>query len=267
MYAKDFIINAKLIIFNQVYIFIVICTSFETFLIKGFSSYLTKYLEYEYRLKASTATMIAGAIGFISLIGGALLGAFLIKRFKWTIKECVKFTTIILFVTSVLFLGFLINCPQEKYINSENSFYISKCNCDANTFYPVCYQNLYLFQTPCHAGCVQNPAYNLYTNCSVLNSILSSTENSDTSSSQSLFACSRPASNCIIHLVLISMIGLMVLFMSSMVILPLLRILLECVDSENHSFALGIRSLITKLFGKFHILNENRNIFLILCSN
>lgn len=251
IYVKDFFLNAKLILLNRVYLFIVVCTTFETFLIKGFSSYLTKYIEYQYRLPASTATMIAGAIGFISLIGGALLGAFLIKHFKWHLKECARFTTIILFITSVLFLGIIIHCPQETYINEKSNFYLnSKCNCDVNTFYPVCYKNLYLFQTPCHAGCRQNPVFNVYTKCSVLNSLILTSDQPNIGNTQILSPCSRPASHCVVHLILVCLIGLAVLFMSSLVILPLLRILLESVGVENQSFALGIRSLITKLFGK-----------------
>ena len=65
-HLKKFKQDAKLILSNRIFLFIVICTTCETFLIKGFSSYLTKYLEYEYRLPASTATILTGAIGFIS---------------------------------------------------------------------------------------------------------------------------------------------------------------------------------------------------------
>ena len=63
-HCREFFSKACLIMSNRVYIFIVICCTFETFLIKGFSSYLTKYLEYEYRLPASTASVITGSLGF-----------------------------------------------------------------------------------------------------------------------------------------------------------------------------------------------------------
>jgi hypothetical protein len=152
-HMKEFLKNARNILYNPVYFFIVICTTCETFLIKGFSSYLTKYLEYQYRLSASTATMIAGGIGFISLIGGALLGAYLIKRLKWHIKECAKFVTAILFITGFMFLGLILHCKQETFIGSKHSYVMQNgCNCDENTFFPLCYKTAYLFQTPCHAG-------------------------------------------------------------------------------------------------------------------
>lgn len=251
MHAREFVKNAKLILSNRVYLFIVICTTCETLLIKGFSSYLTKMLEYEYRLPASTATMIAGAIGFISLVGGALLGSYLVKRFKWHIKQCSKFITVILFITSVLFLGLIIHCPQEKYIHSKHEDFISsKCDCDSNSFYPICYENKYLFQTPCHGGCKNLDKTNReYLNCTVLHSLL----DPSVSTSVMMKPCHRPATHCITNLIFVSLIGLAVLFLSSIVILPLLRIILESVSIENQSFALGIRSLVTKLFGNYYL--------------
>ena len=44
-------------------------------------------------------------------------------------------------------------------------------------------------------------------------------------------------------------VGFVVLFLSSSIIMPLLRVILESVDAENQSLALGIRSLLTKAFG------------------
>ena len=243
---RDFIKNTKLILSNRVYMLIVTCTLCETFLIKGFSSYLTKYLEYQYRLSASTSTMIAGTIGFISLVFGTLSGALLVKRFKWTMKQCCKFVTINLFFTSFLFLGLLIYCPQEKYINSENELYQnSTCKCDVNIFYPICYNNDFIFQTPCHAGCENFETPLNYSECRVLDLLLKNRNVSE----RTLIPCPRPDKNCIGHLVLVSVAGLGILFLSSIVILPLLRIILESIGPENQSFALGIRSLLTKLFG------------------
>jgi hypothetical protein len=50
--------------------------------------------------------------------------------------------------------------------------------------------------------------------------------------------------------VIVGFVGLGILFLSAIIILPLLRIILESVGLDNQSFALGIRSFITKLFGK-----------------
>ena len=44
---------------------------------KGFSSYLAKYLEYQFRLKPSISTVVMGGIGFFGIIGG-IFGNFII---------------------------------------------------------------------------------------------------------------------------------------------------------------------------------------------
>lgn len=243
------------ILTNKCYILIVLCTTSETLLIKGYSSYLTKFLEYQYRLPASTATMIAGAIGFVSLVGGALTGAFLIKQLKWNIKQCTKYIMIMQFITFPLFLGFLLYCPQETYINSsylnENINYLSEnnylCNCDSSAFYPLCYKTEYLFQSPCHAGCTGIRGYN-YTNCFMLTKLVKTSSSFD-NDDLILKACSRPATQCVYRLVISSFIGLLVLFLSSTTLMPILKIILDCVDVKIQSFALGIRSLVTKLIG------------------
>ena len=255
VFTKD----AKMILSNKIFLFIVICTTCETFLIKGFSSYLTKYLEYEYRLPASTATIITGIIGFISMIGGALLGSYLISKYKWTIKECSKFITFILFITSFLFLGMLIHCKQEIYFNSDSQlFKESHCDCDSNRFYPVCYKEKYLFQTPCFAGCKTQIENNKYKDCIVLEKLIKINE---TQEKPYLRECSRPASHCKNNLVIVGFIGLAVLFLSAIIILPLLRVILESVSLENQSFALGIRSFITKLFGNLLLIYDSKLYF------
>lgn len=86
-HLTDFTRSARVILSNRIFVFIVLCTTTETFLIKGFSSYLAKYLEYQYRLAASTATMIVGALGFVSLMLGVFLGSFLVKHFKWQVSH------------------------------------------------------------------------------------------------------------------------------------------------------------------------------------
>lgn len=251
---KQFTSSGYVIITNKCYIFIVICTVFETLLIKGYSSYLTKYLQFQYRLQASTATMIAGGLGFISLVGGSLIGGFLIKKFKWEIAECAKFVTFVLFITSGLFLGLIIHCPQEQLIQKdylmENAQYLDSqnviCNCDPTSYNFLCYKTEYMFASQCYAGCTTIKSENTFSNCYLLNNLVNMTM----SDNEVLQKCSRPASQCTMRLVIVCFFGLLVLSLSSVILMPILKIILGCVEIESQSFALGIRSLVTKLLGK-----------------
>jgi organic anion transporter 4A len=252
---KQFISSGCAIITNKCYVFIVICTIFETLLIKGYSSYLTKYLEFQYRLQSYTATIIAGGIGFVSLVGGSLLGGFLIKKFKWEIVHCAKFITFTLFFTSGLFLGLIIYCPQGQLIDKEyliqnTQFLVTNnvnCNCDPSSYNFLCYKSDYVFASSCYAGCTTELVNGTeYSNCLLLNNLANLT----ISDNVKLEQCSRPANECILRLVIVCVFGLLVLFLSSVILMPILKIILGCVEVESQSFALGIRSLVTKLFGK-----------------
>lgn len=168
-------------------------------------------------------------------------------------RQCILFITAILSLTCFLFFGLLISGPQETYVNGLHPVYIdSSCSCDPNTYYPVCYKNLYLFQTPCHAGCtavtVNVKDHYGFTDCSVLDSLLTTTAN-NASYNPSIYPCPRPNPRGYRNLAFISAFGFSILFLSSIIILPVLRVILESVSTENQSFALGIRSLVNKTLG------------------
>ena len=250
LHIKELAKKIKFVLSNRAILFILICTTSETFILKGFSSYLTKYLEFEYRLESATAAIIVGTLGLISIVFGSLLGAFLVKRYHWKAKKNAKFLTVVLSSTVILFLGFILYCPQEIYIKTGNVFFEnSGCNCDnVYVFSPVCYKTEYIFKTPCHAGCFLNHTTNNYADCIVLDSLLRLQANR--SNINIVQACDRPAHKCMLNLVLVCFVGFAILFLSSLIFVPFLRILLESAGEENQSFALGIRSLVTKLFGK-----------------
>ncbi|RNA02974.1 solute carrier organic anion transporter family member 4A1-like isoform X2 [Brachionus plicatilis] len=232
---NDFVKNALKITSGKIFCLITLCTTFETFLIKGFASYLTKFFEYQYRLEASKATMIAGGIGFLSFVLGPLTGAYLVKKLEWNARNCAKFVCVILFLTSFAFFGLITTCKQETYAKMDKKIL---CKCDPNYFYPICFGHKMMFQSPCHAGCLKYTKPNMFSNCLVFSN-----------QTTHMTTCSRPASQCILNLALVSVLSLVILFLSSIVFLPILRVLLESVGEENQSFALGIRSLVNKLFG------------------
>ena len=247
-HAKTLTTKLKLILNNRAILFILMCTTCETFILKGFSSYLTTYLEFEYRISASTAALIQGSLVLIGVIGGGFIGAFLVKHFKWSIIQNIRFVLVVLFVTIPFFVALLLYCPQETYINSQNILYNKhRCNCeDIYSFTPVCYKDEFLFQTPCHAGCSFSSLENKYSNCIILDELIGLHSNDSVSL---LEKCSEPAHNCMSNLIYVCLTCLCILFLSSLVVMPKIRILLESVDVENQSFILGIRSFVSKLFG------------------
>lgn len=244
----EFKTSSKEIISNASFVFVILCTTTEALIIKGYSSYLTKYIEYQFRLQTTWSVMLTGAIGFVSLVVGPLIGAFLIKRLSWGRNECIKFTFITLLVTTLLFLTLMTYCPQEKFINTPSfKSYSSynprlECNCEKNEYEPVCFKEKYIFQSSCFAGCLQKNG-STYLKCAQLETI------ENTTHSLAVVGCSRPANQCKHSLIIVSLGCTIVLSLSTIVIIPILKVILSCVNEDNQSFALGIRSLVNKLFG------------------
>jgi hypothetical protein len=247
-YLTEFKTNGLNIISNPSFVFILLCTTTEALIVKGYSSYLSKYIEYQFRLPTTWSVMLTGTIGFVSLIIGPFIGALLIKKLSWDQKDCIKFIFVTLFVTSFLFLTFMIYCPQEKFIDTPSSkSYLTlntsiQCNCEKNVYEPYCFNDKYIFQSACLAGCQQKNG-STYLKCAQLKILEKSADD------LTLVSCSRPANQCKYLMILASLGGTCVLCLSSLVLIPILKVILSCVNEDNQSFALGIRSFVNKLFG------------------
>ena len=99
--------------------------------------FITKYFEYQHQLDTSTATLITGAIALLSVIIGCPVGALLINKFNWTTIKCARICTIVLTISSFLFLFLTLSCPELKFQNT----YCTKQNgdCCRNKYHPGMY--------------------------------------------------------------------------------------------------------------------------------
>ena len=136
---------------NIRFVFIVIVNLFEGVLLKGRSFYsllflyryffssgfvpfITKYFEYQHQIDTSTATLITGALALISVIIGCPLGAFFMNKYSWTPMQCARICTIILLISSFLFLFLIFSCPELKFQHTSCSSINTAC-CH-NTYHP-----------------------------------------------------------------------------------------------------------------------------------
>jgi hypothetical protein len=123
---------------NMRYVFIVIANLFEGVLLKGrffilsdsfnqrnfslgFVPFITKYFEYQHQLDTSTATLVTGAIALLSVIIGCPLGAYFMNKYSWTPMQCARISTIILIISSFLFLFLIFSCPELKFQHTSCS--------------------------------------------------------------------------------------------------------------------------------------------------
>lgn len=188
--SKDILVKFwsrfKRVIKNVQFIFIILSTITEGIILKGFLGFMAKYIEYQFQMPASEATVALGVVALLSVIVGTLVSAYIIKRFQLNAKQCALFTLVIFVITPFCFLALLNHCPETQFahVDYENDradeitlSSCAQCNC-TNLFNPVCFDKTLLiqnspvsnvYQSACHAGCHRQNGLDNYTRCLCLN--------------------------------------------------------------------------------------------------
>ena len=255
---KEFFVDLKKAFKIPQLILIILATTCEGVLLKGFLGFMSKFFEFQFQVTASTSTLITGSIALFSVIAGTLTGAWLINKFKWEAKGCACFCFLVYFFTSFIFWILLKYCPETQFTAAQTD--CTDCNCD-NKFQPVCignYSSLYnssvpaIYQSACHAGCLSSTDNNTFTNCACLNqnNLLA---NSTGLLKDAILSPTHCASNltCVDSLVLNCIVALAIVFITAVALIPSLKAFLGCVDEGFQPFALGIRAAVVRILGNF----------------
>ena len=108
----DMIALTKQLLCNLCYMGVTSCAVIEALLIKGYLAFLSKHIEYQFRTTSSHSSIYMGIISLCSVIFGAPLGAYCVKRYEMNGRQCAKFCCIILALSSVIFLGLMLHCRE-----------------------------------------------------------------------------------------------------------------------------------------------------------
>jgi hypothetical protein len=79
---EDFRTAIKRLLTNKIFMFNFASSLFYVFAFMGFGTFMPKYMEYQFRMKGSRSSTMAGAIGTVSKAIGLLLSGFAISKFK-----------------------------------------------------------------------------------------------------------------------------------------------------------------------------------------
>ncbi|CAF2415771.1 unnamed protein product [Rotaria sp. Silwood2] len=229
---------------NMRYIFIIIANLFEGILIKGFVPFITKYFEYQHQLDTSTATLITGAIALLSVIIGCPIGAYFINKFSWTPMQCARICTIILTISSFLFLFLIFSCPELKFQHTSCSSMNTLC-CQ-HIYHPVCDINdaRKMYLSPCHFGCANQTIIKssntfLYSSCNCAE---------DTIVSETV--CRFRRIPCTTMFALTMAGATFVVFFTAFIQVPMLQVLLYSVSPSYQNMALALRQTIVRVLGQ-----------------
>jgi len=138
-------------------------TIFFVFAFMGFGTFMPKYIEYQFRQKASHSARASGLAGTMSKAVGFMLSGWLIGRFKFSAKTlaawnvvlgCCYFCTLMVFASLGCSTSHMSGSLKESGDYDINAFCNSDCGCPVSRMQPVCSKDdLTNFYSPCHAGC------------------------------------------------------------------------------------------------------------------
>ncbi|XP_039299055.1 solute carrier organic anion transporter family member 5A1 [Nilaparvata lugens] len=167
---------------NPVYVVTCLGACMELVIVSGFVVFLPKYLETQFSLGKSQASVFTGSIAIPGACIGIFMGGCLLKRLELRPKGAVQFVLISNTIClSCYGLLFFLGCDNVKmagttipYFNSSRGepFQVNLtaacnfgCECHMTDVEPVCGNNGLTYFSPCHAGCTALSSRSNYTNC------------------------------------------------------------------------------------------------------
>lgn len=173
------------LISNPIYMTTCLGSCMELMIVSGFIVFLPKYLETQFSLGKSQASVFTGAIAVPGACIGIFLGGWILKRFQLKPKGAIQFvlTSNIACLACYVVLFFL-GCENVRmagttipYSNSSTYSNIEpfkvnltaacnfQCKCMMGDVEPVCGNNGLTYFSPCHAGCTSFSPGSNYSNC------------------------------------------------------------------------------------------------------
>lgn len=169
---------------NPVYVVTCLGACMELVIVSGFVVFLPKYLETQFSLGKSQASVFTGSIAIPGACIGIFFGGCLLKRLELRPKGAVQFVLVSNIICLVCYgLLFFLGCDNVKmagttipYFNSSTKgpepFQVNLtaacnfgCECRTNDVEPVCGNNGLTYFSPCHAGCTAFSSKSNFTNC------------------------------------------------------------------------------------------------------
>ncbi|XP_055644980.1 solute carrier organic anion transporter family member 5A1 [Toxorhynchites rutilus septentrionalis] len=280
---KDIPLSMWRLVSNPVYIVTCLGACMELMIVSGFVVFLPKYLETQFSLGKSQASVFTGSIAVPGACIGIFIGGCILKRFQLKPKGAVQFVLVSnLVCLSCYGLLFFLGCENLKMAGTTIPYYNSSpahapepfqvnltaacnfgCECHMYDVEPVCGNNGLTYFSPCHAGCTAFSSSSNYTNCACVQANVTKVyTGAEGAQAQALNAhenfaevtvvpvatagvCNKPCRTIYPFLILLFFMT----FVVASTQMPLLMIVLRSVSEEERSFALGMQFVIFRLFG------------------
>ncbi|XP_077990594.1 solute carrier organic anion transporter family member 5A1-like [Glandiceps talaboti] len=254
---------------NPIYVCTTMSGAMELAIVTGFVTFIPKFIESQFSLPPSTASLLTGVL-VPGAACGTVFGGFLVKKFNMNTTGTARLAFICVLVSFISFASlFPLRCgaldlagisvgykPREfKEIEIGTINITSQCNsrcqCDPWSYQPVCGENGITYYSPCHAGCQQiivgvdrqdNLVMN-FTNCACISEYFQDEVTRDDSTYATFGKCERDCSKEL-GLFMAVLTGLVVI--TATVQVPILMTTLRCVGENEKPLALGMQFVLLK---------------------
>ncbi|VDI50018.1 solute carrier organic anion transporter family, member 3A [Mytilus galloprovincialis] len=242
-HMKGFISTVLRLFRNGCFTFSILGSCLQMFFVSGMISFMPKFLETQFTIPTWHANLLMGGLNICSASLGTFIGGFIVYKFRMTPYACMKLALILTATTSFApLIGFFVGCDNPEIIgyntksNVNLTTCIEDCNCNKDTYFPVCGSDNRNYFSYCQAGCME---HNLdgYAECKCIGEGATATP-----------GLCKP--DCDMLYVYISLVFVFALS-QTIALMPEYIFVMRCVDDKDKAMALAFRSLLATVLGWF----------------
>ncbi|KAL5284830.1 hypothetical protein ACFFRR_006882 [Megaselia abdita] len=237
---------------NKVFMYTNVASIFFIIGFLPFWYFASKYIEIQFRVTASVASMVNGTMGLAAAAAGVLVSGAVISKFKPRAKYMAAWNTSVGILLAIGFTIYMfIRCPENEAaikssVNhmSSNLECSSGCHCDYVSYSPVCGEDSITYISPCHAGCSSSRKIDgkkIYEDCSCIASANATMITG--------FATDGPCPiDCHPSFVTFVVVCMFLNFIGSSSRASNFLVSVRCVDEKDKSASLGFHNTLLCLF-------------------
>ncbi|KAK0400468.1 hypothetical protein QR680_015262 [Steinernema hermaphroditum] len=249
----SFMDNYREVLASKVFLGSVIARVLDMFALRGYKTFIAKYLTLHYGMPQYKATTYVALCMTLMFALGTVIGGIIMRLTKMNGRQAAFFILILSILNLVGFgakgfLGCTSVVSQVGEMGRQSAYNFTNscnegCGCEGASLYPVCDSQGNAFYSPCHAGCrdVQMKNMNTYdmvfTNCDCV---------SDGSGTVTKNNC---RDDCSTMTVLFFVFSAFAAFCSGLGMVPHIMILIRSVPPSTRSIGLGLQAFLISLFG------------------